>query len=178
MTHHKFAQYAKYIVINIIIAAFVATLLMTYVASAYRIKGDSMYPVLKNRERVIIYKLGVKQGDISRFDILVIHKPSEPSKSIIKRAIGLPGEFIESKEGEIYINYKKLKQPFLKEDTDYDNNGIFIKPLLIPEGHYFVLGDNRPVSRDSRSFGTVNAKYIYGKTFLRYWPLSQLGKIQ
>lgn len=178
MKDHKFKRYFKYVALNILIAAVVSILLINYVAAAYKIKGHSMHSVLKDQERVIISKLGVKNGNIKRFDIVVLNKPNEPGKSIVKRVIGLPGEIIEIKKGDIYINYKKLEQPFLNGKRGLNYQGDNMKPLLIQEGHYFVLGDNRAVSQDSRIFGPVPGKYIDGKTIFRYWPLSRFGKIE
>ncbi|MCX6583208.1 MAG: signal peptidase I [Candidatus Aminicenantes bacterium] len=178
MKNQKLSQYTKYIVLNILVAAISAILLVNYVAAAYKIRGDSMNSVLKDEERVIISRLALKTGIIDRFDIVVLHKPNEPGKSIIKRVIGLPGEIIEIKDGDVYIDNKKLEQPFLagKEYPPYRRDTL--NPLLIQQGHYFVMGDNREVSQDSRNFGPVPAKFIFGKTIFRYWPLSRIGKIK
>ena len=97
MKNQKISQYAKYILLNIIVAALATIFLVNYVAAAYKIKGDSMYSVLKDQERIIISRLALKTGAINRFDIVVLYKPNEPNKSLIKRIIGLPGELIEIK---------------------------------------------------------------------------------
>lgn len=177
MKERKFIHYLKYIFIDILIAAGVSVFLITYVASAYKIDGNSMESVLSDQERVIITKWGVKDH-IHRCDIIVLHKPDEPQKSIIKRVIGLPGEVIEIREGDIYINGKKLLEPYLKLKKDIMFRSLNMKPLLIPVDHYFVVGDNRPVSHDSRIFGPVHKKYIYGKTIFRYWPFNRFGKVE
>jgi signal peptidase I len=178
MKDRKIKHYFKSIVINIIIAAVISILIINYVASAYRIRGHSMNNVLRDRERIIISKLSARFGHIDRFDIVVLNKPDEPSKSLIKRVIGLPHEIVEIKEGDVYIDNKKLIQPFLKESKGLVYRNENLKPMRIPEDYYFVMGDNRVVSRDSRSFGPVPKKFIYGITIFRYWPLSRLGKVE
>jgi signal peptidase I len=174
----KAKRYIKYIILDVLIAAVVSILLITYVASAYKIEGHSMYKTLIDQERIIISKLAVKGNNINRYDIVVIHKPDEPKRSIIKRIIGLPGEIIEIKKGDVYINGKLLYEPYLRIEKDIMFRAIGMKPLLIPGGHFFVMGDNRPISQDSRAFGPVTSSSIYGKTIFRYWPLSRLGTVE
>lgn len=178
MENQNLKQSFKYIVPNILIAALASIFLVNYVAAAFQIRGNSMDTTLKDEERVIISRLSLKTGIINRFDIVVLNKPIEPGKSIIKRVIGLPGEIIEIKEGDVYINNKKLEQPFLDGTGNFMNKADYMKPQLIEPDHYFVMGDNRAVSRDSRNYGPVQAKYIYGKTLFRYWPFSRMGKIK
>jgi len=178
MKDHKRKQYIKYIAINVLVAAVASILLITYVASAYKIEGNSMQSVLNDRERVIISRLAVKNGNINRFDIVVLYKPDKPGKSIIKRVIGLPGEIIAIKDGDVYINEEKLYEPYLKKEKNVMFRAITMKPLLIRKGYYFVMGDNRTISQDSRIFGPAPGKYIYGKTIFRYWPFSRFGKIE
>jgi signal peptidase I len=177
MKERKLTHYLKYIVINILVAAAVSIFLVTYVASAYKIEGNSMERALKDQERVIITKMGVK-NNINRYDIVVLYKPDEPKKSIIKRIIALPDEIVEIKQGDVYIDGKRLPEPYLPGAKDIMFRSIDMKPLLVQKNHYFVMGDNRTVSQDSRVFGPVPQEYIYGKTFLRYWPFSRFGKVE
>ncbi len=168
----------KYIILDIAIAAVISLFLITYVASAIKIEGNSMQSVLNDQERIIISKLAVRSGNIDRYDIVVLRKPNEPSRSIVKRVIGLPGEIIEMREGDVYINGGKLPETYLKKENDIIYRSMNMKPLLIQKGHFFVIGDNRTISQDSRVFGPVPANYIYGKTIFRYWPLSRFGTIE
>ena len=176
--NRKYKHYFKYIILDILIAAVVSVLLITYVASAYKIEGNSMQTALRNQERIIISKLGLKNGGIERTDIIVLHKPDEPTRSIIKRVIGLPEEVIEIRKGDVYINNRLLLEPYLKKEKDLIYTSMTLKPLLIQKNHYFVLGDNRTLSLDSRVFGPVPQKYIYGKTWFRYWPFSRFGRVK
>ncbi|MCP5104602.1 MAG: signal peptidase I [bacterium] len=178
MNKKKIIQYLKYIVLNITVAALISLLLINYVASAYKIRGHSMYSELWDQDRIIISKLAIRTGSIERFDIVVLRKPNNPKKSIIKRVIGLPGETVEIREGDVYINSKKLKQRFLNENKNFPYRPDNMRPQKLREDYYFVMGDNRAVSHDSRSFGPVPRKYIYGITIFRYWPLSRLGKVE
>jgi signal peptidase I len=177
MKEHKLKHYLKYLLINILIAAVVSIFLVTYVASAYKIEGNSMERAIKDQERVIISRLGVK-NNINRYDIVVLYKPDEPKKSIIKRVIALPGEIIEIRQGDVYIDGRRLPEPYLPGEKDIMFRSINMKPLRVQEDRYFVIGDNRTVSQDSRFFGPVPEKYIYGKTLLRYWPFSRFGKVE
>jgi len=173
MALHKFRHFVKYILIDILLAALISFVVINYLISAFKIDGDSMSPVLKAGERILISKLAARRGNFDRFDIVVFYKPDEPEKSLIKRIVGLPDEIIEIRQGEVLINYKPLKEG---ENLRVAAAGEDFKPLLIPRGHYFLLGDNRPVSRDSRLFGPVPQKYIYGKAIFRYWPLGRMGR--
>lgn len=176
MKKQKLIQYIKYIIINVLVAALISILMVRYVVSAYKIEGNSMNSTLMNRERILISKLAARKGDLQRFDIVVFRKPDEPGKSVIKRIIGLPEEIVEIVDGDIYINSKKLAQPFLSDEINPTSRNL--NPLLIKKEHYFLLGDNRKVSRDSRHFGEIPLHYINGKAFFRYWPLSRFGKIE
>lgn len=178
MAESRFKHFVKYVVIDILLAALISFFLINYVVSAFKIEGDSMRPQLHDQERVLISKLAVrKSGSLRRFDLVVLYKPDEPEKSLIKRIIGMPGEVVEIRGGEVLVNDKPLKQPFA-EGGDAASSPSDMKALLIPRGTYFVMGDNRAISFDSRLFGPVPQKYIYGKAFFRYWPPAALGAIE
>lgn len=177
MKNPKFKQYLKYIILNILIAAVISILLITYVASAYKIEGNSMLTTLKDQDRIIISKLGVR-SNLKRFDIVVLYRPDNPEKSIIKRIIGLPEEIIEIRKGDVYINNQVLNEPFLDKNKNIMYRSVEMRPLLIQKDHYFVMGDNRPFSQDSRFFGQIPVKLIFGKPILRYWPFSRFGSIE
>lgn len=176
MAESRLKHFIKYVVIDILLAALISFFLINYVVSAFKIEGDSMRPQLRDQERVLISKLALRRGGLRRFDLVVLYKPDEPEKSLIKRIIGMPGEIVEIRGGEVLVNDKMLKQPFAGDDAVVKSPSD-MQALLIPRGTYFVMGDNRAVSFDSRLFGPVPQKYIYGKAFFRYWPPAAIGAI-
>lgn len=175
MAESRFRHFVKYVLLDILLAALISFFLINYVVSAFLIEGDSMKPLLRAGERILISKLAVRKGNLRRFDIVVLYKPDEPDKSLIKRVIGMPGEIVEIRAGRVLTNDKPLPQPFTGADA---LSPADMKALLIPRGTYFVMGDNRLVSFDSRLFGPVPQKYIYGKAFFRYWPPAVMGKVR
>jgi signal peptidase I len=177
MAQSRFQHFVKYVVIDILLAALISFFLINYVVSAFRIEGDSMNPLLRAQDRILISKLAVRKNSLRRFDIVVFYKPDEPDKSLVKRIIGLPGEIVEIRGGEVLINDKPLRL------LPGGRGGASLSPadmkaLLIPRGTFFVMGDNRAISFDSRLFGPVPQKYIFGKAFFRYWPFARIGRIE
>ena len=177
MVESRLRHFVKYVVIDILLAALISFFLINYVVSAFKIEGDSMKPLLRDQERILISKLAVRKNNLRRFDIVVLYKPDEPEKSLVKRIIGLPGEIIEVRAGEVWINDKPLKQLF-GGGPNAGRSPSDMKALLIPRGMFFVMGDNRSISFDSRLFGPVPQKYIFGKAFFRYWPVAVMGRIE
>jgi signal peptidase I len=177
MAESRFRHFVKYVVIDVLLAALISFFLINYIVSAFKIEGDSMRPLLRDRERVLISKLAVKKSSLRRYDVVVLYKPDEPETSLIKRIIGMPGEIIEIRSGEVLINEKPLRQ-VAGGGPDAAKAPADMKALLIPRGMYFVMGDNRAISFDSRLFGPVPQKYIFGKAFFRYWPPAVMGKIE
>jgi signal peptidase I len=177
MAESRLRHFVKYVVIDILLAALISFFLINYVVSAFKIEGDSMKPLLGDQERILISKLAVRKNNLHRFDIVVLYKPDEPEKSLVKRIIGLPGEIIEIRAGEVWINDKPLKQLF-GGGPNANSSPSDMKALLIPRGMFFVMGDNRSISFDSRLFGPVPQKYIFGKAFFRYWPVAVMGRIE
>lgn len=178
MEKPKFRQYIKYILLNIVLAALISMFLVNYVASAFRIEGESMHSSLKHQERVIMSKTGITANSLKRFDIIILKKPDDPRKKIIKRIIALPGEVLDSRSGALYIDSQKIDQPFLANHLDPGDLSPSKFPITLKKGCFFVLGDNRVSSLDSRHFGPVHMKNILGKAIFRYWPLARLGLIK
>ena len=136
--------------------------------SPIRVNGTSMHPTLQDKEFMILNKISLKQG-INRFDIVVVQ---ENNKYIIKRVIGLPGESVMYKDNKLYINGKVIEDNYSKTTTnDFDN-------VVLGENEYFVMGDNRAVSSDSRIIGPVNIKNIKGKTNLIIFPFNKMGTVE
>jgi signal peptidase I len=177
MAESRLRHFVKYVVIDVLLAALISFFLINYVVSAFKIEGDSMLPLLRAQERILISKLAARKNSLRRFDIVVLYKPDEPEKSLVKRIIGLPGEIIEIRGGEVWINDKPLRQ-FPGGDAGDALSPADMKALLIPRGTFFVMGDNLAVSFDSRLFGPVPQKYIFGKAFFRYWPFARFGRIE
>lgn len=143
------------------------------------IDGDSMEPTLHNRDFLMMERLSYYMDEPERFDIVVFHATKQ--KDYIKRIIGLPGETIEYKDNQLYVNGREKREYFL-EDDEYTNDFTIddIEPGQehIPEGYYLVLGDNRNNSTDSRSIGLVPKERIMGRAFLRYWPLDDFNLVR
>jgi signal peptidase I len=163
-------------VVIIVAALTVAIVVKTFLIQAFYIPSGSMEPTLKPGDRVLVNKLSYKLHDVHRGDIVVFKRPpneaDDPTiKDLIKRVIGLPGDRIEGRDGFVYINGQPLKEPYLPAGTLTTS-----LPLQsVPPGQYFVMGDNRGNSKDSRFIGTIPKHLIVGRAFVRVWPLSGIG---
>jgi signal peptidase I len=160
---------------DLAIAVVVCVLLITYVVQAFKVQGTSMSPELRDGERILVNKFVYYFGEIQRGDVVVFWYPEDPELSFIKRVVALPGETVEIKGGEVLVNGRALEEPYVlganEDHRSYPTHEI-------RAGHFFVLGDNRKGSNDSRSWGLVPKRYIYGKAFLRIWPLREVGVVR
>jgi signal peptidase I len=166
-------------VVILVAAVLVAFLLQHYVVQAFYIPSGSMETTLLPGDRVLVNKVSYDLHDVHRGDIVVFSKPASDTtpdiKDLIKRVVGLPGERISSgPDGAVLINDKPISQPWLTA-TARANPGPAISPQVIPPGTYFMMGDNRGDSADSRIIGPVPGRLIVGRAFVRVWPLSSLG---
>lgn len=141
-------------------------LIRLFIATPVRVDGDSMNKTFKNGDILILYKL----SKIKRFDVIVLHEEKDNEK-IIKRVIGMPGDTVAIKDGEIYINDEKIDDEYAYGmTTDYDR-------ITLKSDEYFILGDNRLISKDSRYFGPIKEKEIKGKVIFRIFPFNKFGRI-
>ena len=156
----------------------ILALLFILVGKPFTVSGQSLYPTLHNNDRMLMSKL----GDINRFDVVVLHAPDQ-DKEYIKRVIGMPGDTVEVKEGKLYINGQPVEQPFINKEI-LVNKTVYIDDFTlqeltgeskVPEGKYFVMGDNRGVSRDSRMIGFIDRTAIEGKAVFTIWPYNRIG---
>ena len=167
---------ARSLIRDIIFAAVTAVLIVVFVVQPVKVEGTSMLPRLHNDERIFVNKFVYDFDPIERDDIVVFWFPDDPSKSFIKRVIGLPGEMVRiDSEGTLYINGRPTPEPYL--DSGYTRYPRPLPDTYVKPHYYFVMGDNRDASNDSRSWGLVPEKYIYGKAMFRYWPLSRTGTL-
>jgi len=150
-------------------AVLIAWTVRTFIFQPFYIPSGSMEPTLYPRDRVIVNKFIYRFSEPKRGDIIVFLPPND-NRDYIKRIIGLPGETLEIKKGVVYINQQQLSEPYKIKQPDLTNFG----PFKIPPSNYFVMGDNRPNSSDSRVFGPLRKERIIGRAVLIYWPLSRL----
>jgi len=148
--------------------------LVTFVAQAFRVQGASMLPLLGDDERIIVNKFVYRFQPIRRGDVVVFWYPRDPSVSFIKRVVGLAGDVVEIRRGVLYVNGSRREEPYLY--PQYRDTKSYPAHEVQP-GHCFVLGDHRNHSNDSRGWGDVPEKYVYGKALFRFWPLSRAGPI-
>lgn len=155
-------------------AIVVALVVRTFLLQAFSIPSGSMESTLEISDRLLVNKLSYQFGDVERGDIVVFLKPeslSSPYDDLIKRVIGLPGDVVEGRENQVFINGEALVESYL-------DDGVVIRDFAaveVPDDHVFVMGDNRSNSADSRVFGPINIDRIEGEAFLRYWPFSRVG---
>lgn len=154
-------------VIPFIAIILVVLFVKQFIVTPVQVNGDSMYPTLKNGDLMILNRLSYNFGSINRFDIVVV---SKDDSYIIKRVIGLPGEKIEFKDNVLYINDEETDEPFLKDTVTTDD---FV--TYVGDDCYFVMGDNRSISLDSRILGCFKMEKIKGKTSFTFFPFSRLG---
>jgi len=162
---------------DVAISVVLAVILIVFIYQPVKVEGTSMMPGLTNEERIFInkyeYKLGV--GSIERGDLVVFHYPLDPSQSYIKRVIGVPGDEVEIEDGTVYVNGGRIEEPYVPEDY---RDHISVPKERIPDSRYFVLGDHRNSSSDSRMWGYVSRPEIYGKAVFVYWPLNKIGRVR
>lgn len=157
---------------DIFVSLGIAGIVIVFLYQPVKVEGNSMMPELADQERIFINKFIYRFEDIQRGDVVVFWYPLDPVKSYIKRVVGLPGETVQLVNGEVFVNGRRLLEPYVpSEYRDRQSLG----PLRIPPGEFFVLGDHRTSSNDSRIWGTVDRKLIYGKAVFVYWPVGQLG---
>ena len=154
-------------IIPYIVIVLVVVLIRTFIITPVRVDGDSMKNTLKNGDILLLYKL----GSINRLDIIVLDEEKDNEK-IIKRVIGLPGETVAIKKGKIYVNDKVIDDDYAYgETTDYNK-------VTLKDDEYFILGDNRLISKDSRYFGPIKDNEIKGKIVFRLFPFTKIGTVQ
>jgi signal peptidase I len=133
-----------------------------------------MAPLLSDQERIFINKFVYRFEPIERGDVVVFWYPLDRTKSFIKRVIALPGERVEIRQGVVYVNGRTLQEPYVPPQyEDLSDYG----PVRVPAGNYFVMGDHRISSNDSRVFGPVPRRYIYGRAVFAYWPMDHFGSL-
>ncbi|HEX7730063.1 MAG TPA: signal peptidase I [Terracidiphilus sp.] len=159
---------------DLLISAAVSVLIITFLYQPVRVEGTSMLPRLEDDDRLFINKFVYHVSTIARGDVVVFHYPLDPAKSYIKRVIALPGDRLWIDRGLVYVNGKAINETYVppqyRDDRSYAET-------VVPEDNYFVLGDHRNISSDSREFGPVERPLIYGKAVFVYWPARDAGVV-
>ena len=171
-TAHKWFLETRYWLRDLILSVLLAFIVIVFLYQPVQVEGTSMMPRLENHERIFINKFLYRFRPIERGDVVVFRYPLDISKSYIKRVIGLPGDEVIIHDGHVQVNGKPLREPYVL--PSYLDNQSY-PPVRVEPDHYFVLGDHRNSSNDSREWGTVDRRYIYGKAVFVYWPMSQAG---
>jgi signal peptidase I len=167
------AHWARDLMISVVLAIFV----ILFIYQPVKVEGTSMMPTLDDQERIFINKFVYRFhfGNIDRGDTVVFWFPGDPSKSYIKRVIGMPGDRVEVDEGRVIVNGQALVESYVPPEFR-DQSSMPVR--MVPEEEYFVLGDHRSSSNDSRAWGMVPRRYIYGKAVFIYWPLDKMGLLR
>jgi len=159
---------------DLAVALGLALVIIIFLYQPVKVEGTSMAPLLSDQERIFINKFVYRFEPIDRGDVVVFWYPLDRSKSFIKRVIGLPGDAVEIRAGHLYLNGHELQEPYVPASY---LDGASYALRKIPSDEYFVMGDHRDSSNDSRMFGTVPRDYIYGKAVFAYWPVGHFGSL-
>ena len=166
---------------DLLVAVIVSAFIILFLYQPVRVEGTSMLPVLEDQDRLFIDKfayssLGNLVGEhIHRSDVVVFLYPHDHTKSYIKRVIALPGDTLRIDHGTVWVNGKPLKESYVPLKYEDDRSQ---PEMTIPTGEYFVMGDHRSISSDSRDFGPVDRDLIYGRAAFVYWPMDQAGLVR
>ncbi len=162
---------------DLIVSVVLAVVVILFLYQPVKVEGTSMMPALTDQERIFInkfiYRFGL--GDVERGDMVVFWFPQDTSKSYIKRVIGVPGDVIEIEDGLVSVNGRALEEAYVPEEY---RDRQSMPPTTVPPDQYFVLGDHRSSSNDSRAWGPVPRRYIYGKAVFVYWPIEKMGLLR
>lgn len=180
VAHGHLWSEARLLIRDLVFALMIAALVVVFVVQPVKVEGTSMLPRLHDGERIFVNKLIYYDEyrwapKVDRGDIVVFWFPDDPSKSYIKRVIGLPGDTVEIHEGMVRVNERDIDEGYLDPRFNLSHRSqpaVYVKP-----NYYFVMGDNRDNSSDSRIWGQVPKKYIYGKALFRYWPIGEASVI-
>ncbi len=174
----KFWREIRSILLYLLIAIVLSWLIITFVGQRVMVEGTSMETTLSDNDNLIVDKISYRFSDPKRFDIIVFPSTLEGNENLIKRIIGLPGETVQiDEQGNIYINGDKLEESYGRETIKPGNIGIAAQPILLGADEYFVMGDNRNHSMDSRTaeVGNIKRQDIIGRAWVRIWPFSEFG---
>jgi signal peptidase I len=166
---------------SIVIALAVALFIRAFIVEAFKIPSGSMRPTLEVKDRIFVNKTAYRFDEIKSGDIIVFKYPKEPKRYFVKRLVAKGGDSLQIKDGNIIVNGEILKEPDIFSNNYYynaDKYGAQGQVIIVPEGQYYVLGDNSAFSKDSRYWGFVPRKNISGKVFFRFWPLWRVGLVR
>jgi len=170
-------------VILAVVAIAMALLIQAFLVKPYRIPSESMENTLLIGDRVLVDRISWRFSEPERGDIVVFHPPG-PGPVLIKRIVGMPGDTLALRDGAVYVDGRRLSEPYVRhvddrpEPTEPFDTGLswaLQQPCKVPVGSYFLMGDNRTDSKDSRDFGPVARGKLVGRAFARYWPPGRLG---
>jgi signal peptidase I len=160
---------------DLVVSVAVSAFIIIFLYQPVRVEGTSMLPMLKDQDRLFINKIVYRVEDIHRGDVVVFLYPHDHSKSYIKRVIALPGDDLRIDHGEVYVNRKRVVEKYVPARFADERSQ---PETVVPPHEYFVMGDHRSISSDSRDFGPVERGLIYGKAAFVYWPMDQAGVVR
>jgi len=166
-----FASWLRDVIISLAVSAF----FIIFLYQPVKVEGTSMMPTLEDQERVFINKFVYKLEPIERGDVIVFRYPRDPAKSYIKRVVAVAGDHVQIQAGVVFVNGQRLRENYVPRM--YEDVRSYPE-IIVPPHSYFVLGDHRNLSNDSRDFGPVDEDFIYGKAVFGYWPMDRLGTLK
>ena len=170
-TRHVLHSWFRDMVVSVVVSAFI----IMFLYQPVRVEGTSMLPMLEDQDRLFVNKMAYRVGDIHRGDVVVFLYPHDHTKSYIKRVIALPGDRLRIDRGLVYVNGEPLKEKYVPLRFEDSRS---VAETVLPPHDYWVMGDHRSISSDSRDFGPVERELIYGKAAFVYWPMEQAGVVR
>ena len=159
---------------DILLSLSIAAVVIVFLCQPVKVEGTSMLPQLADEQRIFVNKFVYRIDSVQRGDVIVFKFPEDPARSYIKRVVGLPGETVEIRKGAVHIDGRALPESYVA--PRYRDRASH-PPIAVPKGEYYVLGDHRNTSNDSRTWGTVDAACITGKAMFAYWPPERFGVV-